>query len=188
MPMATTDRIIDTTPLDVRAQPLIDALIDEYSTRYNAYRPDSRASAREELARYPAEAFAPPEGAFVLLLRDGVTIGGGAFKRYDAQTAELKRIWTRSDLRRRGLARLIVEALELRAAQQGYRRIYLTTGFRQPEAWALYDRTGYTRLFDPSIAPEAYFHLRFGKDLADPSRTSTLADLWAPVPEPVLSR
>ncbi|VWC07395.1 N-acetyltransferase GCN5 [Burkholderia aenigmatica] len=188
MPMATTDRIIDTTPLDVRAQPLIDALIDEYSTRYNAYRPDSRASARDELARYPAELFAPPEGAFVLLLRDGETIGGGAFKRYDTQTAELKRIWTRTDLRRQGLARLIVEALEQRAAQQGYRRLYLTTGFRQPEAWALYDRTGYTRLFDPSIAPEAYFHLRFGKDLADPSRTSTLTDLWAPVPEPVLSR
>ncbi len=188
MPMATNDRIIDTTPLDVRAQPLIDALIDEYSTRYDAYRPDSRASARDELARYPAELFAPPEGAFVLLLRDGETIGGGAFKRYDAQTAELKRIWTHPDLRRQGLARLIVDALEVRAAQQGYRRLYLTTGFRQPEAWALYDRTGYTRLFDSSIDPEAYFHLRFGKDLIDPSRTSTLADLWAPVPEPVLPR
>ena len=84
MPMATTDRIIDTTPLDVRAQPLIDALIDEYSTCYHAYRPDSHASAREELARYPAEVFAPPEGAFVLLLRDGETIGGS---RSDAQTA-----------------------------------------------------------------------------------------------------
>ncbi|KVD09765.1 acetyltransferase [Burkholderia ubonensis] len=184
--MATTDRILDTTPLDVRAQPLIDALIEEYSTRYDAYRPDSRASAREELARYPAERFAPPEGAFILLLRDGETIGGGAFKRYDAQTAELKRIWTRTDLRRQGLARRIVEALEARAAQQGYRRIYLTTGFRQPEAWALYDRTGYARLFDSSIDPEAYFHLPFGKDLIDPSRTSTLADLWAP--EPVLPR
>ncbi|MDI9701373.1 GNAT family N-acetyltransferase, partial [Burkholderia cenocepacia] len=95
----------------------MDALIDEYSIRYDAYRPDSRASARDELARYPAELFAPPEGAFVLLLRDGETIGGGAFKRYDARTAELKRIWTRTDLRRQGLARRIVEALELRAAQ-----------------------------------------------------------------------
>ena len=122
--------------------------------------------------------FAPPEGAFVLLLRDGETIGGGAFalRRADRRA---KRIWTRSDLRRQGLARVIVEALELRAAQQGYRRLYLTTGFRQPEAWALYDRTGYTRLFDSSIDPEAYFHLRFGKDLADPSRTSTLADQGA---------
>ncbi|RQR62647.1 GNAT family N-acetyltransferase [Burkholderia sp. Bp9125] len=184
--MAMTDRIIDTTPHDVRAQPLIDALIDEYATRYRAYRPDSLGSAREELARYPAERFAPPEGAFVLLLRDGETIGGGAFKRYDAHTAELKRIWTHADLRRQGLARRIVEALEVRAAQQGYQRIYLTTGFRQPEAWALYDRTGYTRLFDSSIAPEVYFHLPFGKDLVEPSRTTTLADLWAP--EPALPR
>ncbi|CAG9222669.1 hypothetical protein BVI434_410025 [Burkholderia vietnamiensis] len=63
MPMATNDRIIDTTPLDVRGQPLIDALIDEYATRYDAYRPDSRAAARDELARYPADLFAPPEGA-----------------------------------------------------------------------------------------------------------------------------
>ena len=47
---------------------------------------------------------------------------------------------------------------------------------------ALYDRTGYTRLFDSSIDPEAYFHLRFGKDLADPSRTSTLADPGRPCP------
>ncbi|MGU7768744.1 GNAT family N-acetyltransferase [Burkholderia sp. MR1-5-21] len=184
--MAMTDRIIDTTPLDVRAQPLIDALIDEYATRYDAYRPDSRASARDELARYPAERFAPPEGAFVLLLRDGETIGGGAFKRYDAQTAELKRIWTRADLRRQGLARRVVEALEARAARQGFRRVYLTTGFRQPEAWALYDDTGYTRLFDPSIDPELYVHLPFGKDLVEPSRTATLADLWAP--EPALPR
>ena len=91
-------------------------------------------------------------------------------------------------LRRQGLARAIVDALELRAAQQSYRRVYLTTGFRQPEAWALYDRNGYTRLFDASIDPEAYFHLRFGKDLADPSRTSTLADLWAPLPEAALPR
>ncbi|MCA8500574.1 GNAT family N-acetyltransferase [Burkholderia multivorans] len=186
--MATTDRIIDTTPLDVRAQPLIDALIDEYATRYDAYRPDSRASAREELARYPAELFAPPEGAFVLLLRNGETIGGGAFKRYDAQTAELKRIWTRADLRRQGLARRIVDALEQRARRQGYRRVYLTTGFRQPEAWALYDRAGYARLFDASIDPEVLFHLRFGKDLVDPARTSTLADLWAPTPEAALPR
>ena len=92
------------------------------------------------------------------------------------------------DEQRRGRATRHFHALEVRAAQQGYRRLYLTTGFRQPEAWALYDRTGYTRLFDSSIDPEAYFHLRFGKDLIDPSRTSTLADLWAPVPEPVLPR
>lgn len=161
---------------------LIDALIDEYATRYHAYRPDSRASAQAELARYPAELFAPPEGAFILLIRGGETIGGGAFKRYDAQTAELKRIWTRADLRRQGLARRVVRELELRAARQGYRRVYLTTGFRQPEAWALYLDTGYAALFDRDVDPQIYVHLPFGKDLIEPGRIGALDDLRAPVP------
>ncbi|ALJ73746.1 GNAT family N-acetyltransferase [Burkholderia pseudomallei] len=177
-----TDSIIDTAPHDARAKPLIDALIDEYATRYHAYRPDSRASAQAELARYPAELFAPPEGAFILLIRGGETIGGGAFKRYDAQTAELKRIWTRADLRRQGLARRMVRELELRAARQGYRRVYLTTGFRQPEAWALYLDTGYAALFDRDVDPQIYVHLPFGKDLIEPGRIGALDDLRAPVP------
>ncbi|AOK32183.1 MULTISPECIES: GNAT family N-acetyltransferase [Burkholderia] len=183
-----TDIIIDTVPHDARAKPLIDALIDEYTTRYRTYRVDSRASAQEELARYPAELFAPPDGAFVLLLRGGETIGGGAFKRYDAHTAELKRIWTRGDLRRQGLARRVVQALETRAVQQGYRRAYLTTGFRQPEAWALYLDSGYEALFDRAVDPEIYVHLPFGKDLIEPGRVSTLDDLRARVPaEPPVS-
>ncbi|MDN7672529.1 GNAT family N-acetyltransferase [Burkholderia oklahomensis] len=177
-----TDSIIDTAPHDARAKPLIDALVDEYATRYHAYRPDSRASAQAELARYSAELFAPPEGAFILLIRDGETIGGGAFKRYDAQTAELKRIWTRADLRRQGLARRVVRELELRAVRQGYRRVYLTTGFRQPEAWALYLDAGYAALFDRDVDPEIYVHLPFGKDLIEPARVGTLDDLRAPVP------
>jgi GNAT superfamily N-acetyltransferase len=182
------DSIIDVSSEDPRARPLVDALTDEYATRYHAYRDDSRASAEQELARYPAALFAPPDGAFILLIRDGETIGGGAFKRYDARTAELKRIWTRADLRRQGLAKRIVEALEQRAARQGYDRIYLTTGFRQPEAWALYLGTGYAALYDAHIAPEILVHLPFGKDLARPGRVSTLADLRAPEPAVTTSR
>ena len=42
---------------------------------------------------------------------------------------------------------MLVE-LEAQAARQGYSRIYLTTGFRQPEAVGLYLNYGYTALFD----------------------------------------
>ncbi|WP_323119766.1 GNAT family N-acetyltransferase [Burkholderia alba] len=177
-----TDSIIDVAPRDPRAKPLIDALIDEYATRYDAYRDNSRAQAEQELSRYPDALFAPPEGAFILLVRDGETIGGGAFKRYDARTAELKRIWTRADLRRQGLAKRVVRELELRAARQGYARVYLTTGFRQPEAWALYLDAGYDALFDRGIDPEIYVHLPFGKNLAEPGRPGALADLRAAEP------
>lgn len=172
-----TYEIIDTTPLDPIARPLLDALQIEYATRYREFRPDSATSASEEMVRYPAELFAPPEGAFLVIVRDGETIGGGAFKRYDASTAELKRIWTHASQRRQGLARLVVQELEARALRQGYRRVYLTTGFRQPEAAGLYVDTGYESLFDRSIAPEIHRRLAFGKDLLEPGRTDSLTDL-----------
>jgi GNAT superfamily N-acetyltransferase len=171
--------VVDTSPLDPLAQPLLSALQREYTTRYASFHKDNGESAAQEIARYPAEAFAPPEGAFILLLRDGAAIGGGAFKRYDARTAELKRVWTRDDVRRQGLARRVVQELEQRALAQGYTRVYLTTGFRQPEAWALYANSGYASLFDTSLPPEVHVHLRYGKDLLDPGRIDTLEDLRA---------
>lgn len=158
-----SDTFFYTTPLDPRAKPLIDELIVEYDSRYGNYFSEEGAAA--ELNRYPPEAFAPPVGNFLLLLRDGETIGGGAFKRYDAETAEFKRIWTRADLRRQGLARKVLVELEVQAARQGYSRIYLTTGFRQPEAVGLYLGYGYTALFDVNVDPEIYKTLPFEKDI-----------------------
>ncbi|WP_373926745.1 hypothetical protein, partial [Enterobacter hormaechei] len=59
------------------ARPLFDGLEQEYDSRYADVRRRIGGSAREELQRYPAQAFAAPIGAFVLLLRDGVAISGG---------------------------------------------------------------------------------------------------------------
>lgn len=159
-----SDTFFYTSPLDPRAKPLIDELIHEYDSRYGTYFNAEGAAA--ELNRYPPEAFAPPHGNFLLLIRDGETIGGGAFKHYDEQTAEFKRIWTRRDLRRQGLARKVLFELEAQASRQGYSRIYLTTGFRQPEAVGLYLTNGYTALFDPSVDPEIYKSLPFEKDIS----------------------
>jgi GNAT superfamily N-acetyltransferase len=157
-----TDGFLYTTPLDVRARPLIEALTHEYETRYGDYWGEP---AGREMNRYPAEVFGPPHGAFVLLMRDGIAIAGGAFKRYDEHTAELKRIWTHAELRQQGLARKVVYELEEQAVRQGYSRIYLTTGFRQPEATQLYLRSGYRALFDVNADPESVGHLSFDKDL-----------------------
>lgn len=158
-----TDTIVDSGPTDPLAQPLVEALIDEYDRRYGTL--FSAKGARDELFRYPPQAFAAPDGAFLLLRRDGETIGGGAFMRYDTTTAELKRIWARSDLRRQGLARGVVLALEKRAAALGYTRLYLTTGFRQPEAKQLYLAMNYRPLFDPDVPDELYATLPFEKHI-----------------------
>lgn len=159
-----TDSFLYTLPTDPVALPLIEQLTDEYQTRYGNYFEEGGAA--QEMNRYPAERFAAPDGAFVLLIREGRPIAGGAFMRYDETTAEFKRVWTDRDHRRQGLARLVLIELEARAIAQGYSRVYLTTGFRQPEARELYLRTGYTALFDLAADPETVQILAFEKVLA----------------------
>lgn len=155
-----TDTFLYTTPLDPRAVPLIEQLTYEYASRYSDDPDDG------EMLRYPPERFAPPHGNFVLLVREGAAIAGGAFMRHDERTAELKRVWTHSAHRRGGFARKVLLELEEQAARQGYTRLFLTTGFRQPEAVGLYLNTGYTALFDTAVDPEILVTLPFEKDIS----------------------
>ncbi|UXN73270.1 GNAT family N-acetyltransferase [Devosia sp. A8/3-2] len=158
-----TDSFLYTTPTAEIARPLVEQLTTEYRNRYgNYFGEDSSA----EMNRYPPERFADPDGAFILLLRDGRPIAGGAFMRYDDNTAEFKRMWTDADHRRRGPAQRVLAELESRAAAKGYSRVYLTTGFRQPEAAKLYLKSGYTALFDVTAEPEAIQIPAFEKALA----------------------
>ncbi|MDC0766570.1 GNAT family N-acetyltransferase [Streptomyces sp. HD] len=163
--------VIEVPVSDARVEPLLRELGDEYSRRYGR-------DAHAELARYPDEEFTAPYGGVLLLLvENGEPVAGGAFRRYDGNTAELKRIWTHSAHRRRGLARRVVAELEGAASARGYRRVYLTTGPRQPEARGLYLATGYTPLFDTEADPETIGPLPFEKHLAEPQRTGEAATL-----------
>ena len=74
---------------DTLAKPLLADLEREYDGRYGDFFGE-RAST--ELNRYPASDFAPPHGAFLVILEDGEPVAGGAFKRFDDRTAELKRV------------------------------------------------------------------------------------------------
>jgi GNAT superfamily N-acetyltransferase len=96
-------------------------------------------------------------------------VAGGAFRRYDETTAELKRIWTASTHRKRGYGKLVVAELERAARQRGYRRVYLTTGPRQPEAVALYLSAGYRPLYDQTLPSLEVGVHPFEKDLPDAS-------------------
>lgn len=157
-----SDSFFYTTPTAEISRPLVEQLTAEYNRRYGNHFGDASV----EMNRYPPERFAEPDGAFVLLLRDGRPIAGGAFMRYDETTAEFKRMWTDADHRRQGLAQLVLTELENRAAALGYTRVYLTTGFRQPEAAKLYLKSGFTALFDVTVDPETIQILPFEKALA----------------------
>lgn len=141
-------RFVSVAQDDPLAAPLLAELAVEYADRYGATK--ERVSAW--LRQYPAEEFTAPSGAMLIGVLDGRAVTGGAFRRFDAETAELKRIWTDSRYRRRGHARALLAALEAEIADRGYRRVYLTTGDRQPEAEALYLSMGYSRLPEPLVS------------------------------------
>lgn len=167
-----SDRFYYTTPLDPLAKPLIEELTFEYNSRYGSFY--DAEGATKEMNRYAPDVFSPPHGNFVLLLRDDIAIAGGAFMRHeDEGTTEFKRIWTHSAHRRQGLAKKVLFELEDQALRQGYARIYLTTGFRQPEAVGLYLTNGYTALFDTSADPETVRKLPFEKHLTTGAFAST---------------
>jgi ribosomal protein S18 acetylase RimI-like enzyme len=150
---------------DPLAAPLLAELAVEYAERYGG----TVDGVARWLRSQPAAEFAPPDGGLLIGLLDGVPVTGGAFRRFGVvagdDTAELKRIWTAGTQRRRGHARALLAALEAEIAARGYRRIYLTTGDRQPEAEALYLATGYARLAEPLPAEGEVYPVAFQKVL-----------------------
>jgi ribosomal protein S18 acetylase RimI-like enzyme len=146
---------------DPLAEPLLAELAIEYAGRYNA--PEEAVA--KWLRNYPGDEFAPPDGGLLIGLLGGQPVTGGAFRRFDDSTAELKRIWTDSGHRRQGHAKALLAELEADIFSRGYRRVYLTTGDRQPEAEALYLSTGYTRLQEPLPAEGEVYPIAFLKTL-----------------------
>jgi GNAT superfamily N-acetyltransferase len=163
--MTQTVEFVTVRQDDRRAAPLLDELGVEYRRRYGALLPDEYL----DLRAHPGAEFEPPSGAMILAVVGGVPVAGGAFRRFDAATAELKRIWTSSAHRRLGYGRRVVSELERIASERGYTRVYLTTGPRQPEAVALYLATGYTPLYDRSLDPAEVGVHAFEKRLSPPA-------------------
>ena len=156
--------ILYTSPTDPLAAPLVAELSREYDERYGL---NDGIPSSIELSRYSARRFQPIDGGtFLLLVENGSAVAGGAFMRDDdAGAVEIKRVWTHSAHRRRGLARQVMAELEAEAARRGIRSVVLTTGARQPEAVALYLALGYEPQFDLDADRESLGYLEFRKQL-----------------------
>lgn len=89
----------------------------------------------------------------VIVYKDNVPAACGAFKVYDSEAVELKRIFVAKEQRRQGLARLIVHELEESARRKGYGYALLETGIKQHEAIRLYKSAGYETI--PNYGPYA---------------------------------
>lgn len=73
-----------------------------------------------------------------------IAVGCGAFREIDSQTVEIKRMFVLPDYRGKGIASKILSQLELWASRLNYAQTILETGINQPEAIALYKKSGYS--------------------------------------------
>ena len=83
----------------------------------------------------------------VVLYVDEIPVSCGAIKQFEPDRMEVKRMYTMVPFRGKGFAAQVLHALEKWAAELGYSKCILETGKRQPDAIALYKKSGY-RIID----------------------------------------
>ncbi|SFR53510.1 Acetyltransferase (GNAT) family protein [Robiginitalea myxolifaciens] len=89
----------------------------------------------------------------VVYYLEGQAVGCGALKVFDPNAVEIKRMFTDPEYRGKGIAAGVLKELELWAAADGFTRMVLETGLRNPEAIGLYEKYGYRRIpnFEPYV-------------------------------------
>ncbi|MFY7816201.1 MAG: GNAT family N-acetyltransferase [Chryseobacterium taeanense] len=70
----------------------------------------------------------------------------GAFKKFDEETVEIKRMYTHPNFRKKGLATTIMKELEKWAKELNYNKAVLETSLEQNEALSVYEKSGYARI------------------------------------------
>lgn len=79
----------------------------------------------------------------VLAYNNDLPVGCGAFKIYQPDTVEIKRMYVMPEYRGKGIAANILNALEKWADECGFTVCILETGKKQPEAISLYQKAAY---------------------------------------------
>lgn len=79
----------------------------------------------------------------VVAYEDQTPVGCGAFKEFNASSVEIKRMFTVPNLRGKGIAAKVLNALEIWARELNYSSCVLETGIRQKEAVQFYKKNNY---------------------------------------------
>jgi putative acetyltransferase len=98
-----------------------------------------------EVAGLPG-AYAPPRGALFLALDGDVAAGCVAMRPLGEALCEMKRLYLRPSLRRRGAGRLLARRVIEQARAIGYHAMRLDSLPSMTEAIALYETLGFTRI------------------------------------------
>lgn len=79
----------------------------------------------------------------VVAYRNNIPIGCGAFREYEGNVAEVKRMFVKMEQRSQGIASMVLIELEKWASELKFSTCILETGILQPEAVRLYTKNGY---------------------------------------------
>ncbi|MDO6584223.1 bifunctional helix-turn-helix transcriptional regulator/GNAT family N-acetyltransferase [Salipiger sp. 1_MG-2023] len=145
--------IVETAPDDPRATACLGAYYAELAQRL-------ATGFEVQLSTDPeASAMMAPHGAFLVALSDGMPIGCVGLKGTDKGYAEVKRLWTAPSARGMGLARRLMDQLEIRARVLGIDRLRLDSNSALTEAIAMYRRLGWTEIdrFNDDPYPDHFF-------------------------------
>ena len=93
----------------------------------------------------PSE-MAPPAGFFVVARRGEEPVGCGGLKHLGQGVGEIKRVWTASTARGRGIASRMLDKLEEIARENNLTALRLDTNRSLTEAHALYRKRGYREI------------------------------------------
>jgi len=97
----------------------------------------------QEVAELPGR-YEPPSGRLLLAYQDESPAGCVGLRKLDDETCEMKRLFIRSEFRKHGLGKVLVQRLIDEARRIGYKRMRLDTvpGMMDP-AIRLYEQLGF---------------------------------------------
>lgn len=82
----------------------------------------------------------------IVAYSNDIPVACGAFKPFDSDSVEVKRMYVPTEFRNKGIASALLKELEIWAGELGYTACVLETGTNQPEAIHMYGKNNYTRI------------------------------------------
>jgi GNAT superfamily N-acetyltransferase len=135
------------------AASMVAAMREEMRVLYDDLDVDAR-----DMPRAGVRELGPPGGRFLVGFdAAGTPVCCGGIKALPDGACEIKRMFVRTDARRRGFAHQLLAALEDAARDLGYEIARLDTGPRQPQAEQMYRNAGYRPIGNYNENPVASF-------------------------------
>lgn len=128
------------------------AMVDEMRVVYDGLDLDAA-----DMPKAGPDELGPPNGVFLVGYDGDEAVCCGGVKRFADDIGEIKRMYVVPDKRGSGVARALLDALEVEARRLGYDTVRLDTGDRQPGARRLYEKAGFVEIENYNGNPAASY-------------------------------